>query len=89
MPDLRVVLKAKKDTQIITEKFRKREFVGETLEQYPQKIPFQCVNDRVSLLDNIQVGQEITVGFNFRGTEYAKEGEETKYFLNLEAWKIN
>lgn len=89
MPELRGKIYLKKDTEIVTETFRKRLMVLETIEQYPQKIPMQLVNDRVTILDNFNVGQDVTVNFNYRGTEHTKEGKETAYFLNLDVWKIN
>lgn len=88
MAELKGILLVKKDTEMVTESFRKREFVIQTIEQYPQKIPMQLANDKVSLIDNVNLNQEITVSFNYRGSEYKKEGQETKYFLNLDAWKI-
>ena len=88
MPELRGKMYVKKDTDIVTETFKKRDFVIETIEQYPQKIPFQLKNDKVSLLDAIQLGQEVTVSFNFSGREVTKPDQETKFFLNLDAWKI-
>lgn len=88
MPELRGKMYVKKDTQIITDAFKKREFVVETIEQYPQKIPLQVTNERTSLLDNFKIGQEVVIMFNYRGTEYKKDGEEAKYFLTLDAWKI-
>jgi hypothetical protein len=64
--------------------FTVREFVV-TVEdgKYPQDICLQFVQDKVSLLDNIQEGQEVTVSFDIRGREY-----NGRYFNNLQAWKI-
>lgn len=72
----------------VSENFRKREFVIETIEQYPQKLQMQLTQDKVSLLDSRMEGEEITVSFNIDGKEYKKEGQETKYFVTLTAWKI-
>lgn len=88
MDEKRGKLIVKKETEIITETFKRREFVIETIEQYPQKIPFQLTQDKTGIIDSFQVGQEINVSFNFRGTESKKEGQETKYYLNLQAWRI-
>lgn len=80
----------KGDEQQITEKFKKREFViQDDAEQYPQVISFQLVQDKCSLLDAYNVGDEISVNFNVRGREWTspKDGQ-TKYFNSLEAWKI-
>ena len=49
--------------------FTKRLLVVETAEQYPQKLPIDFVKDKTSLLNNIQVGQEVKVQINLRGSE--------------------
>lgn len=76
------------DEQAVSEKFKKREFVLEVESgQYPQLIKFQVVQDRVSLLDQYQTGQQVKVHFDITGKEFVK-GSETLYFTNLAAWKI-
>ena len=76
------------DEQVISEKFRKREFVLEVQDgQYPEQIKFQTVNDKNSLVDPFPVGSEVKVAFNLRGRGYSKEGKML-YFTNLEAWRI-
>ena len=64
--------------------FTVREFVV-TVEdgKYPQDIVLQFVQDKVSLLDTVQEGQDVTVSFDIRGREY-----NGRYFNNLQAWKI-
>jgi hypothetical protein len=64
--------------------FTVREFVV-TVEdgKYPQDICLQFVQDKVSLLDTVQPGQDVTVAFDIRGREY-----NGRYFNNLQAWKI-
>ena len=79
------VLKLKKDTQVVSDKFSKREFVM-TLDhndKYPQHVPFQVSQDKCSLLDAFNVGDELKVHVNLRGNEW-----NDRYFVNLEAWKI-
>tara|TARA_R100000908_G_C3736544_1_gene134235 strand:+ start:978 stop:1325 length:348 start_codon:yes stop_codon:yes gene_type:complete len=76
--------------QQISEKFKKREFVvQDDSSQYPQVISFQLVQDKCSLLEAYNEGDEISVNFNLRGREWVspKDGT-TKYFNTLEAWKI-
>jgi len=72
------------DTQTFDSGFTKREFVVTTQEQYPQDVKFECIQDRVNLLDGMSVGDEINVHFNVKGREYNE-----KYFVNLQAWKID
>ena len=64
--------------------FTKREFVVTVAEgKYPQDIVFECVQDKVNLLDEFKEGQSVTVTFDIRGREY-----NGRYFNNLQAWRI-
>lgn len=83
-------LKVKKDEQVISDRFKKREFVlVDDSTQYPQFISFQLTQDKCSLLDAMNEGQKITVHFNLKGREWQSPQGETKYFTTLEAWKID
>ena len=82
-------LKVKNAEQKVSEKFRKREFViTDNSSQYPQFIIFQLTQDRCSLLDSYNVGDEIKVQFNLRGREWTSPQGEVKYFNSLEAWRL-
>lgn len=64
--------------------FTKREMVVVVEDgKYPQEINLEFVQDKVNLLDNLQLGQEVTVTFDLRGREY-----NGRYFNNLQGWKI-
>lgn len=64
--------------------FTKREMVVIVEDgKYPQEINIEFVQDKVSLLDNLDAGQEVTVTFDIRGREY-----NGRYFNNLQGWKI-
>ena len=64
--------------------FSKREFVLMVEDgKYPQEIALECVKDRISLLESINVGDVVTVSFDIRGREY-----NGRYFNNLIAWKV-
>ncbi len=83
-------LHVKADSQQVTEKFRKREFVLEIIEgQYPEYIKFQLINDKCSLLDKYNVGDEMLVSFNLKGKPFQAKTGEMVYFTNLDAWKID
>jgi len=72
------------DAQTFNSGFTKREMVVTVEEgKYPQDINLEFVQDKVNLLDALQVGQEVTVTFDIRGREY-----NGRYFNNLQAWKI-
>jgi len=82
-------LKVIKGSQIVSDKFVKREFVlTDASTQYPQYISFQLTQDRCSLLDGYSEGAEVVVHFNMKGREWASPQGEVKYFNTLEAWKI-
>lgn len=80
------------DTIQRTETFKVREFIVEKSEDINGKIitnfiKFQCVQDRTNIVDKINVGDEVKVYFNIRGTKWEKDGR-TSYFSNLDAWRI-
>ena len=75
-------------TQVVSEKFSLRKFVVETMDNYPQVIEMQVTQDKCSLLDAFQIGQQVNVDINLRGKSWQNPQGETKYFNTLEAWKI-
>ncbi len=85
-------LVAKMDTVQRTETFKVREFAvektdeigGRTVSNY---VKFQSVQDKVSIIDKVNVGDEIKVHFNIKGTKWEKDGK-TSYFTNLDAWRV-
>lgn len=78
------------DTQQVTEKFRKREFVLEVTNNpaYVQKVLFTLILDNVSMLDGFSVGEEVSVKFNLKGKEWTSPNGDVKYFNTLEAETI-
>lgn len=84
-------LTEKFDTQNVSDKFKKREFVIEYRDNpnssFTEFIKFQLTQDRCSLADGFQIGQDVKIWFNLRGRKWEKDGV-VNYFTNLEAWKI-
>ncbi len=85
-------LVVKYDTAQKSETFKTREFVIEKTEDIGGRIitnyvKFQCVQDKTSMPDRFNIGDDIKVSFNIKGTKWAKEGKES-YFTNLDAWRI-
>ena len=73
----------------VSDTFRKREFVVEKTEnqggmEFTDHIKFQLTQDRCSLLDNLNLQDEIRVHFNIRGRRWVKD-DKVSYFTNLEA----
>lgn len=68
--------------------FKKRDIVLTTDEQYPQHLLIQFTQDKTSLLDHYQVGQDVTIRINLRGREWINPEGETKYFNTIQGWNI-
>lgn len=82
-------IKVIQDTQKISDKFQKREFVvTDTTSMYPQDILFQATQDKCNLLDQFQANDNVEVSFNLRGREWTSPQGEVKYFNTIEAWRI-
>ncbi len=85
-------LVAKYDTVQRTETFKTREFVieknedinGRTITNY---IKLQCVQDKTAMPDRFNIGDEVKVLFNLKGTKWMKDGREN-YITNLDAWRM-
>ena len=80
-----------KDTQQVSDRFKKREFVVKTDQEspFPQLVPFQFTQDRCDNLDSYKVGDDVKVSFYIKGREWTSPQGEVKHFLSLDAWNIN
>jgi len=77
------------ETNVINDKFRKRDFVLTSIDDmYPQQISFQVMQDKCDDLNNFKEGMSIEVSFNLRGREWTSPTGDVKYFNTLEAWRI-
>ena len=82
-----------KNTQQVSETFRKREFIVEIIEtvngeQKPNYINLDTNQDRCEVLNGIDIGSILKVRFNIRGRKWEKDGK-ISYFNSLEAWNIS
>ena len=80
-----------KETQQVSDRFKKREFVVKTDEEspFPQLIPLQFTQDRCSNLDSFKEGDSVKVDFYVKGREWTSPQGEVKHFLSLDAWSID
>jgi single-stranded DNA-binding protein len=72
----------------VSASFKKRELVVETSEEYPQFISINFIQDKCDLLNNYKVGQEVKVGINLRGREWVNPQGETRYFNDIQGWRV-
>jgi len=90
--DITGKLVAKFDTVQRTETFKTREFVIETSEDIKGRIitnyiKFQSVQDRTTIIDRFNIGDQVKVHFHIKGTRWEKNGQ-VNYITNLDAWRI-
>ena len=83
-------LKVKKDTQIVSEAFSKREFVLTVVDgAFSNDILIQLTKDKVTLINDINIGDLLEVEVNLKGKEWTSPSGEVKYFNSIECWKVN
>ena len=75
--------------QQVSATFRKRELVVSTEEQYPQHILVNFVQDKCDILSAYKVGEQVKVSINIRGREWISPAGETKYFNDIQGWKVD
>jgi translation initiation factor IF-3 len=72
------------EEQTFASGFNKREFViTSNAQKFPQEIKFECLKDKVELVNKLSKGDEVKVTFDVNGREW-----QGKYFVNLAAWKV-
>jgi translation initiation factor IF-3 len=75
-------------TQNVSASFQKRQLVVTTEEQYPQFIEINFVQDKCDLLNSYKVGDAVKVSINLRGREWVNPQGETKYFNDIQGWRV-
>jgi hypothetical protein len=82
-------LKIKKDTQVVSEAFSKREFVLTVVDgAFSNDILIQLTKDKVALINDINIGDMLEVEVNLSGKCWVNPEGVEKYFNTLSCWKI-
>lgn len=79
------------DTVQRTETFSVREFVLEISSpssQYSEHVLFQLTQNRTTIVDQFQVGQEVMVDFDLQGRKWTNPEGRIVFFNRLNAWRI-
>lgn len=87
--EIKAKLYKKNDTQIVSDKFKKLDFIIKTDGQYPEHLLCQVTNDKCSLLNDIEVGSALTVHINLKGRLWTGADGIEKCFNTIEVWKID
>ncbi len=85
-------LAVKYDTMVVSEKFKKREFIVEIAEEingntYTNYGKFQLVQNKCDIIDRAKIGDTVKVFFNIKGNRFEKNGKYN-YMTNLDAWRV-
>ena len=82
-------IKVIRESNRVSEKFVKREFVLlDDSGMYPQELIMEFIQDKVSVLDQYAEGDRVTVDINLLGRMWTNPQGEDKYFITLQAWRI-
>ena len=78
---MKKILVEKFETVQITETFKKREFIIQENKnpEYPEYIKVELIQDKVSLLDSLNIGDEINVLINIKGRKWEDKDGNTRY----------
>ena len=82
----------KYDTQVVSDRFRKREFVLEVNEEVNGNVftnfaKMQLVQNKTDIIDRFEIGDMLRVNFSIKGNRYERDGK-VSYFSNLDAWRV-
>ena len=85
-------LLVKYETQQVSEKFKKREFVLELAEEingniYTNFAKMQLVQNKCDIIDRFKEGDVVKVSFNIKGNKWERDGK-VNYITNLDAWRM-
>jgi hypothetical protein len=84
--EIKGTVKVLNQTEQVTDKFAKKEVVVtiDAGSNYPQHISIQAINDKISLLDSVEVGDSVTIVANLNGRE-----AKGRYYNSLTIFKLN
>lgn len=84
-----VIKRINETKEVGASNFKVRDIHIQTMEQYPQILSIQFVQDKTAILDNYKVGQEVTIAINLRGREWTNPQDEVIVFNTLQGWRIS
>ena len=76
------------ETKQVSDKFKKRDIVIETSGEYPQTILLELHQDKVSIGDTLNIGDNINCSYDLRGRKWTNPEGIDKYFNTITCWKI-
>ena len=55
---------------------------------YPNYLAMELIKDKCAIMDQYQVGSDITVHFNMSGRLWQQPGKAERCFNSLQAWRV-
>ena len=56
--------------------------------QFENRLLFEFMEKRASVLDNVHVGDVVTVSFDIQGSEYKDQTGQTRYSINVRPYDV-
>src|SRR5690625_376034 len=56
--------------------------------QYPEYISVQATNERIAAIQQLQIGQEVTLDCNLKGRPWTNKEGVTRYFNTIDVWRV-
>lgn len=76
------------DIQFFPSGFKKREIILTTNDQYPQYLSIEFIQDKVDLLNDLEIGDLVKIFINLKGREWINPEGIVKYFNTIQGWRI-
>ena len=76
------------ETKEFANNFRVRSLVLTTDDQYPQTLQLDFTKEKTYILDQYNVGDNVSIDINLRGREWTSPTGEVKYFNSIIGWRI-
>ncbi len=81
--NIKLIMETETGTSKAGKEWAKRQIVVTTNETYPQDIAIDFMGDKITQINNFEVGNPVVVSINIRGNEY-----NGKYYNSINGWKI-
>ncbi len=87
--DITVIIKRVEDIKEVGEKkFKTRNLIVTTEDQYLQTLAIQFTQDRVNAMDIFAPGDKVKIAINLKGREWTSPSGEVVVMNTIEGWRI-
>jgi archaellum component FlaG (FlaF/FlaG flagellin family) len=76
-------------TNVVSDKFSKRDVVVTTDGEYPQDLNIQFTQNKCDVLNNYTAGDNVVIDINLKGNDRVNSDGVVSNFTKIEGWKIS